>query len=185
MPMLKSFPVLAGPGRMLRPFETLGDDSPTIVSVNPNSGNILGGSSVTIVGTNFIADGTGGGIVVTFNGQPATSVVIVDRQTITCVTPAFAATGAVDVVVTRGSKSATLAGSFYVYETVVTGITPTHGPLAGGTSVLISGYNFKIGSSVTFGGAAATNVIWIDAEHIRCTTPSHATGFVDVVVTEP
>jgi hypothetical protein len=184
MPLLKNWPSLGGPGRMIRPFP-VGDESPSITTLTPNAGPTTGGTTVVITGKNFIAGGDSSNITVTFDGQPATGIVIVDRQTISCATPQFVGTGPVDVAVTVGSKIVTLAGGFIVYEVIVTGVSPSNGPYSGGTSVLISGYNFKLGSTVAFGGVAATDVVWIDAEHIRCTTPSHVTGFVDVAVTEP
>lgn len=55
----------------------------TIDTVTPNTGLAAGGLAVTIKGTNF-AGATG----VTFGGTAATSVVVVDEKTITCVNPA-------------------------------------------------------------------------------------------------
>jgi hypothetical protein len=185
MSFLKDLPGLSQPIRTLRGLGDRGDDSPSLSSLTPIAGNVRGGTSVTITGANLILDGTGTNISVTVGGQPATSVVVVSRTSITCVVPASVETGAADVVVTVGSKSVTLYGAFFYYETVILEVSPIHGPLAGGTSVLITGRNFQLGSTVTFGGVAATDVTWIDAEHIRCTTPAHAVGFVDVVVTEP
>src|SRR4030095_8362787 len=59
------------------------------------------------------------------------------------------------------------------------------GPIAGGTSVTVSGSNFVTGATVTFGGTAATNVTVVNATTITETTPAHATGAVSVVVTNP
>ncbi|MBN1318726.1 MAG: IPT/TIG domain-containing protein, partial [Anaerolineales bacterium] len=66
---------------------------------------------------------------------------------------------------------------------VVTSVTPNHGPSGGGTLVTISGSNFKIGASVTFGGDSASNVVFVNSNQITCTTPSHFPAVVDVVVT--
>ncbi len=61
------------------------------------------------------------------------------------------------------------------------------GSAEGGTEVTITGTNFSAagGSSegVTFGGVAATDVVFVSATEITCTTPAHAAGAVDVVVT--
>ncbi|MDD1655389.1 MAG: IPT/TIG domain-containing protein, partial [Methanomicrobiales archaeon] len=67
----------------------------------------------------------------------------------------------------------------------VTSITPASGPTAGGTDVTIGGADFLDGGSfgVTIGGNPATNVVRVDATHITATTPAHAAGAVDVVVT--
>lgn len=186
MAQIRQFPGVIGPGKMLRSFESFNEDTPSIVSLTPNASSIKGGTAVTITGTNFIPGAEGNtSAIVAFGGSLATNIVIVDRQTITCVAPAYITSGAVDVTVTIRSKTATVYGAFFYYETVITAVSPSHGPLAGGTTVLITGYNFLLGSTITFGGVAATNIIWLDAEHIRCTTPAHAVGFVDIVVTEP
>jgi PKD repeat protein len=65
----------------------------------------------------------------------------------------------------------------------VTSVTPNQGPESGGTEVSISGSNFSAGSTVKFGGVAATNVNVVNANVITATTPVHSPGVVDVVVT--
>jgi len=64
-------------------------------------------------------------------------------------------------------------------------ISPVSGPAAGGTSVTITGTGFVTGAAVTFGGTAATGVNVASATSITATTPAHAAGVVDVVVTNP
>lgn len=83
--------------------------APTVTSVTPNSGAAAGGTAITdLAGTEFRP-----GATVTFDGVAATSVVVVSRTRITCVTPAGAA-GAVDVVVTNpdGRNSGTGVGAY-------------------------------------------------------------------------
>jgi len=65
----------------------------------------------------------------------------------------------------------------------VTSVSPTSGSAAGGTSVTISGSGFKAGAAVTVGGTAATNVAVVSATSITATTPPHAAGAADVIVT--
>lgn len=67
---------------------------------------------------------------------------------------------------------------------VVSSITPSSGPVTGGTAVLISGTNFAAGATVTIGGAAATEVVVNSPGSISAKTPSRAsTGAADVSVT--
>lgn len=87
--------------------------APTIISVIPNTGSELGGTSVTIAGTDFQS-----GATVTFDGDAATNVVFVDSTEITCDTPAHAA-GAVDVVLTNPDTG---------FDTLVGGFTYIHLP---------------------------------------------------------
>ncbi len=101
------------------------------------------------------------------------------------------------VVTTAGSNSATatLSGSgpwvmqmatFSVVSgavPTVTSVSPNSGSTAGGTAVTITGTNFATGSTVTFGGTAATNVVVVSGTMITATTPAHAAGAVTVTVT--
>jgi|GEM_PF-3023375 len=67
----------------------------------------------------------------------------------------------------------------------VTGINPTGGPTAGGTSVTITGTNFTGATAVTIGGTAATDVTVVNATTITATTPAGTAGAKDVAVTTP
>ncbi len=64
-----------------------------------------------------------------------------------------------------------------------TAISPTSGTTSGGTPVTITGTNFASGATVTFGGTAATSVVVVSSTTITATTPAHAAGVVNVVVT--
>lgn len=50
-------------------------------------------------------------------------------------------------------------------------------------NVFLSGTGFGTGATVTFGGSLATSVVVVTSNYITCTTPTHAAGAVDVVVT--
>jgi hypothetical protein len=63
-------------------------------------------------------------------------------------------------------------------------VSPTQGPVAGGTAIALTGTGFTGTSQVTFGGVAATNLNVADTA-ITCTTPAGAAGVVAVVVTTP
>jgi sugar lactone lactonase YvrE len=83
---------------------------PTITSITPAVGQLLGGTTVTVSGTQFVT-----GATVAFGGLPATNVTVVDASTITCRVPAHGA-GAVTVVVRNpDGQLATVPGGF-VYD---------------------------------------------------------------------
>lgn len=67
----------------------------------------------------------------------------------------------------------------------VSSVSANSGPTSGGTTVTITGANFVATPTVTFGGSSATNVVRVNATTLTCTTPAHAAGAVDVVVTNP
>ena len=65
----------------------------------------------------------------------------------------------------------------------VAAISPISGSANGGTAVTITGTGFLSGASVKLGGTAATGVTVVSSTSITATTPAHAAGTVDVVVT--
>jgi hypothetical protein len=155
--------------------------APTVTAISPSSGSTNGGTSVTITGTNFVT----GSSSVTIGGNPATGVTVVNPTTITAITPAHAA-GATDVIVITPNGGGVGAG-LYTYVTptpTVTSISPSSGPVAGGTFVTITGMNFITGgTTVTFGGNAAVGMTVVNSTTITASTPAHAAGAVSVVVT--
>jgi hypothetical protein len=67
----------------------------------------------------------------------------------------------------------------------VTSVDPNSGSTAGGLRVTVRGSGFASGAAVTFGGVAGTAVTVVNPTTITVTTPAHAAGIVDVVVTIP
>ena len=67
----------------------------------------------------------------------------------------------------------------------VTSVDPNSGSTAGGLRVTVRGSGFASGATVTFGGVAGTAVTVVNSTTITVTTPAHAAGIVDVVVTIP
>jgi hypothetical protein len=154
--------------------------APTVTSILPNTGTTAGGTAVTITGTGFLS-----GAKVTLGGNSATGVTVVSATSITATTPPHAA-GAVSVIVTNtDAQSGTLTNG-YSYTNpapTVTSISPISGTTAGGTAVTITGTGFLSGATVSLGGTAATGVTVVSATSITATTPAHAAGAVNVVVT--
>jgi hypothetical protein len=157
------------------------EPSPTVTGITPNAGPIAGATSVTITGTGFVAVPS-----VTFGGTPATGIAFSGSTSIVATAPANAA-GAVSVVVTNpDAQSGTLASGFtYTAPPVVTSVTPNSGSAAGSTAITIAGTGFVAGATVTIGGNAATGVSVAGSTSVTATTPAHAAGAVDIVVTNP
>ncbi|OGT41708.1 MAG: hypothetical protein A3F13_03015 [Gammaproteobacteria bacterium RIFCSPHIGHO2_12_FULL_40_19] len=65
---------------------------------------------------------------------------------------------------------------------VITGLSPTTGSTAGGTTVVITAKDLLNVTSVTFAGSSAT-IVSSTSTTVTVTTPAHAAGLVDVVVT--
>ena len=66
----------------------------------------------------------------------------------------------------------------------VSALSPIKGSTAGGTSLRITGGGFQPGATVTLGDQPGTTTVENSAT-LHVTTPAHATGLVDVVVTNP
>ena len=65
----------------------------------------------------------------------------------------------------------------------LTSVAPAKGSSFGGTNITISGAGFGTTATVTVGGLAATNVAVSNSTTITATTPQHAIGGSDIVVT--
>jgi hypothetical protein len=110
----------------------------------------------------------------------------VSSTTLNIITPQRTTAGAVDVVVTNPDlQTGTKTNGFTYTLTPATTLTvlPNVGPIGGGTGVSITGTLYFGTVSVTFGGSPATSVNRTSATTITCTTPAHAAGPVNVVVT--
>jgi len=155
---------------------------PTISSLSPNQGPGSGGTAVTITGTGFAS---GGSLGVTFGGNAATSVSVVNSTTITCTTPAHAS-GVVDIALTNGDGQPTILthGFTYDFSPVISSIRPSSGSTAGAGGVIIDGTNLDTVTAVDFGGSSGT-IIYSSPTELTAAAPAHAAGTVNVTVTNP
>jgi len=67
----------------------------------------------------------------------------------------------------------------------VISVDPALGDTIGATTVTLTGTLFAVGAEVSLGGSACTSVVVDSETQITCTTPAHAAGAVDVIVTNP
>ena len=171
---------------------TAGDDynytavAPAVTNLSPATGTSAGGTSVIITGSAFLGlTGAGG---VKFGATNATSYTVNSDTQITAIAPAHAV-GSVDVLITHSTNgpSGNTAADDYLYTLApvptITSVAPNTGSTAGGTSVVITGTGFTGATSVTFGGTAATTFTVTSDTSISATTPAHAAGLAEVVVT--
>jgi hypothetical protein len=151
---------------------------PTVSAVAPTAGPLAGGTTVTITGS-ALANAT----EVDFGTLPAT--IVSDTSTsIVATSPAVIAAGSVDVTVTTAAGTSVISSAdqfTYVPPPAVSAIAPAAGPLAGSTTVTITGSNLA-NAAVYFGKTEAT----IDSDTgttIMATSPSTTmAGAVDVTV---
>lgn len=153
---------------------------PVFSGISPASGTTEGDTTVTITGTGFT-----GATSVFIGGTAATDLTVVSDSEITATTPAGSA-GAVNVVVTTPGGVSTGTG-VYTYSSasvpVVSGITPSSGTTAGGTTITITGSGFTGATAVTIGGTPAAGFTLVSDTEITATTPVGSAATVDVTVT--
>lgn len=152
-----------------------------ITRIEPNKGPVGGGTPITIHGLGFLALHAATGVQL--GGVAANARNLVSATRITATTAAAAGAGPVAVTVQNnlGDPAAQLlAGFTFVADATVTAVDPASGPA--GLTVTVQGTDFVAGATVRFGGVAATGVEVVSATAIRCTTPAHALGAVDVEV---
>lgn len=81
------------------------------------------------------------------------------------------------------STSGTDAGGAFP---IVTSVSPTSGPLTGGTVVTVNGVNFVQGATVKFDDVLGADVAFVDARKLTVTSPAVTTpGVSKVTVTNP
>jgi hypothetical protein len=155
---------------------------PVVKGINPATGSTAGGTLISIFGSNFT-----GATGVSFGGTAAQSFTVQSDSQVNAVSPGHNA-GAADVQVTNadGTSSTSPADQFIYVLAVpqVTSVVPNKGPAAGGTQVVISGSNLNVANGVNFGTTGANYTINSNTQ-ITATSPAHAAGTVDVVVTSP
>ncbi|MGX7760475.1 IPT/TIG domain-containing protein [Streptomyces angustmyceticus] len=121
---------------------------------------------------------------VRFGSTPATSFTVVSDTQITAVAPA--GTGTVQVTVTGPGGTSNGVSFTYVAVSapVLTSVTPTSGPPAGGTTVTLTGTGLATATAVRFGSTPATSFTVVSDTHITAVAPA-GTGTVQVTVTNP
>lgn len=156
------------------------DPEPIITSIAPNTGYTIGGEAVTITGRYFDEVNE-----VLFGTDPAT-IQTISTNSMVVIAPAHAV-GFVDVVTTNPITSITATNA---YEYIVTpppsiiSLSPSSGPIEGGTNITIAGSFLDELSSVSFDGQPAT-IVNTSSTQAVVTTPAHDIGFSEVIIVTP
>ena len=156
---------------------------PTITTINPNTGILAGGTTITITGTNLLNTSS-----VTVGGVAATSFTVVSSTSVTVVTPSGSA-GVKNVVLTTPGGTATATSSF-TYTNIalfptITSIAPTSGTVGGGTTIGITGTNLTGTTNITVGGVAATSLTNVSSVFVTAVTPAGTEGLKTITLTTP
>jgi len=151
--------------------------APTITSLNVTSGPTSGGTAIIITGNQYSSGATVaiGGVACTVTATSAT--------TISCTT-GLSSAGAKNVVVTGEDGQTVTANNAFTYNAppTISSISPSSGTRLGGSTITINGTNFNTGVSVDLDGACGS-VTRISSTQLTCVTAGHASGSVNVTVT--
>ncbi|GFE19755.1 Ig-like domain repeat protein [Streptomyces nigrescens] len=152
---------------------------PSLTGIAPATGPIGGGNTVILTGANLRT-----ALLVRFGDAVAFPTALSDRQVSVTVPPA-AGPGTVPVrITTRGGVSNRL---LYTYAAVadVTGVSPDTGPIAGGTTLVLTGSGLARVSGVTIGGVPVRSFRAYSDNLLVVVTPEGVPGPADFVVTTP
>jgi subtilisin-like proprotein convertase family protein len=162
--------------------------NPKIISVVPNSGPVLGGTSVVITGQNFTA-----GASVLFGVYEATGVILVGNV-FTVTTPANIP-GLVDVTVNNPPTedgiipSGTIVNGFTYtgapLAPIVRDVSPSFGSSTTTNNILVEGDYFISGASLYFNTILVSSYSVIDPKRISATLQVIPADLYDVNVTNP
>jgi len=155
--------------------------SPTVTGISTSSGSVVGGTPVTITGTNL----TNGNV---FFGTAMADSSCTTDNTCTVLSPTASAVGPVDVTVTTiNGTSATSPADQFSYQIppppAVTSVDPANGPSSGGELVTVTGTNLG-GGTVNFGSNAAASSS-CGPESCTATQPTGTARAMDITVTTP
>lgn len=169
-----------GTGQSSVPVEVDFCGLPTLDAITPTAGAYMGGTSVTLTGTEFAS-----GATVRFGSELATNVNVSSATTITLTTPTYPFTDLVDVTVTNPNGHYAKAVDAFDFRAppALYQVTAPNGSTLGDDTVLVEGNNLDATVALTFDGLPATNVAWMDATKVSVHTPAHAAGPVDIVAT--
>ena len=148
-----------------------------ITSVTPLQGSVLGGTQITINGTNLA-----GTTAVKVGGVACTSLQVLSPTLVKAITPAGVAGEASIAVVSAAGT--TLAPTPFTYvQLSISSVSPNQGIYSGGTAITITGTFLNGATSVKVGGVPATNVVAVDSTTVTAVTPAGSVGAASVEVT--
>lgn len=164
-------------------FTYLAPPPPSITEINPNNGEMSGGSTIIIKGNNFNATS------IVYINNIAVQTTFFSTTELRAKTPKVNQPGPVDVqVINSDGQETTITGGF-TYNSpppapapVITTITPNTGQMAGGYFIVIKGSNFDANTKVFINNVEVQTVFYSVSE-VRGRVPAvSVSGSVDVRV---
>jgi hypothetical protein len=110
--------------------------NPTVTSFAPVNGPTTGGTTVTLTGTGFVM----GNAFCQFGASTPVTATVTSATSATCVSPA--GNGGVSLQYSNNGQTYVASNTFNYLTSTLTSISPTTGPVAGGTTVTLTGTEF-------------------------------------------
>ncbi|CAN0413605.1 unnamed protein product, partial [Hapterophycus canaliculatus] len=141
-----------------------------VVALFPQSGPQSGGTTIIVDGSGFRMSSRLGCM---FDGEfvPATYL---SETKVSCVTPPSTnkRTVLVTVVVEEPGSVAEGTAFAYIGESYISSVHPSSGPVSGGTTIYVNGFNFVHGQDTRcVFGSQRVSASWMSSTRIRCTSP--------------
>jgi hypothetical protein len=155
---------------------------PVITAVSPSGGPLAGGTPVTITGSGFT-----GTTSVRFGEIPGTALSIFNDSRLTIISPPHAEDSVfISITNAAGVGLSPYPSAMFSYEEFpvprLSGISPSSGPMTGGTLVTITGSGFSGAGYVYIGEYGLIPTI-TDDNHLTVTTMHSPPGTVPVRIT--
>ncbi|AVZ76801.1 cell surface protein [Streptomyces lunaelactis] len=141
--------------------------------ITQNQGSTAGGQTVTVTGTDL-----GGATAVNFGTKPA-AITGNTAGSVSVITPTGAGVVGVTVVTPGGVGGP--EPFFYLPPPVILSVSPGSGPVAGGSTITISGRYLASATTVQFGGSTVTPTVVSDQE-LTVVSPTGAASTVALAV---
>jgi hypothetical protein len=149
--------------------------SPILVTIVPDYGCILGGTTLVIYGVSFESYKS----ATCLFGIISMPALILNGTAIECVTPYVPLNGTIQLgLIFDGVHLSTDLIFTYVNQAIINDISPIYGSTYGGTELIIRGSGFYKENVIicNFGFIGSYNAIFISDTELVCITPSYYTG---------
>ena len=144
-------------------------DGPILYGISPATGPTLGGTSITLTGSNFGLTST-----VSIGGENAPLLAGSVEGSLIVALPAGQGAGN-EMQITSAERQSSIAFFSYIPPSI-TSISPTSAPSSGNVPITIAGQNFGISPAVTLGGMPVAIVSSSHSEIVFTLPPSFAGG---------
>lgn len=152
--------------------------TPTITGVIPSSVSVVGGTTISVLGTNFIS-----GAVVRVGSNICTQTFASSIWINCIVPPGNAGPAQVNVINPDGQVASAGPYAFYYENPSLSQLSPNSGSIAGGNFITVYGQGFTTGLTVKFGNIPSPNCNFISINELSCQVPTAtAAGTVSVTM---